>query len=80
MLGYYIYNISSLDLKMQIRIIRRQLYMIDSRKILDDDIPIFIFVIDLPPTDFRDFIHGILGVLDLPIHPEYEKSVNLVFT
>ena len=52
----------------------------DSRKILDDDFTIFIFATDLPHTDFRDFIHGILDVLNLPIHPDYEKSIKLVST
>ena len=79
MLGYYIYNISSFNLILRIIIVRRQLYIMYLRKLLDDNFPIFIFATDLPPTDFRDFIYGILGVLNLPIYPDYEKSIKLVF-
>ena len=50
-----------------------------SRKLLDDGFRIFMFATDLRATDLRDFIYGILGVLDLPIYPDYEKSVKLVF-
>ena len=79
-LKYYTHNLSCFNLMLRIILVRRQLHMMDSRKILDDDFPIFRFAIDLRATDPRDFIYGILGVLDLPIHPDYEKSVKLVFT
>ena len=47
---------------------------------LDDNFMIFIFATDLHATDLRDFIYGILDALDLPVDPDYEKSVKLVFT
>ena len=79
-LKYYTHNVSSLTLMLRIIIVRRQLHTTYSRKTLDDDFITFIFATDLRATDPRDFIYGILGVLDLPIHPDYEKSVKLVFT